>query len=56
MTRETLLMATRAAEAEPALVEVGETEATLHLDDGDFLTFDLAELRAALGTDAEENR
>jgi hypothetical protein len=41
-------MAVRDQEAEPTVVEVGETEATLVLDDGERVTFDLVELRAAL--------
>jgi hypothetical protein len=48
MSRTTLLMTVRGQEAEPALVEVGETEATIELDDGARVTFDATELRAAL--------
>lgn len=36
-------------EAEPVLIDVGESTATLTLDDGEALVFDLAELRSALG-------
>lgn len=54
MTPRTLLTATRgsyndpAAEAEPVLVEHDEQTVTLTLDDGEELTFDRGELRAAL--------
>jgi hypothetical protein len=50
--RETLLMAARGVhedmEAEPVLVAVDGGHATLTLDDGETVDFDLRELRAAL--------
>lgn len=48
MTRETFLMAIRDEEAEPTVIEVDETSATLVLDDGERLVFNATELRAAL--------
>lgn len=54
MSDQQLITALRAGraehtpEAEPVLVEVDETTATLTLDDGETLRFDVVELRTAL--------
>jgi hypothetical protein len=57
------LMATRSnpfedveAEAEPVLVEMDDTSVTLTLDDGEELTFVLAELRDALDAEIRERK